>query len=247
MKLVYWNGKIVPATEVLIPFDDPAFLYGEGVFTTLRVHQGVPCFLEHHLERLRTQSILLKLPPHQFQNRIISDLIALNGAVKGDFRLKLIRTERQEIAFIDPYICLAGEPCRLRVEENPNFSTLAALKSLAYLERKKVREKGVQAGFDDSIIVCPQRFWLETGCGNLFWHEQGKFYYPSQTHLYLKGIILTRLIKNYEMVPAEENPRPDAQLYFCNSLHGVRPVIQVDARDYSRNFALEKELLNRVS
>lgn len=241
MRGVYWNGQIVSSDKVLIPFEDAGFLYGEGVFTTLRVKNGQPCFLKEHLARLKEQSEMLSLPQPKIDHRVIFDLIALNQALQGDFRLKLIRTPGQEIAFVAPYQAREGEPCTLRLEPIPHYQSSAPIKSLAYLDRKWARAKAQQEGFDDSLLCCPGGFWLETGSGNVFWHEKGKFYYPSQTNFYLKGIILTRLIESKQMVPAVSNPSREANLYLCNSLHGVRPVVQVQGFPYPRDFDMEKE------
>lgn len=246
MKAVYWNGRIVPESHVLIPFEDAGFLYGEGVFTTLRVKDGQPHFLDAHFERLRKHSLLLKLPDPQIDERAILDLIALNNALKGNFRLKLIRTKGQEIASIDPYASLEGLPCRLRKEPFPFLQSSAGIKSLAYLDRKWAREKAQGEGFDDSVLSCPLGYWLETGAANLFWREGGKFYIPSQTDYYLKGIMLSQLMKVKHMEPAKHNPSEQANLYICNSLHGVRPVTEVQGFRFTRDFDLEKEWLPLV-
>jgi 4-amino-4-deoxychorismate lyase len=247
MKFAYWNGQIILREKVVIPLDDPAFQYGEGVFTTVRIKNGDPCFFNSHLERLQNQSLILGFPLPQIDRKQISDLILLNHASVGNFRLKLIRSKRQEIAFLDPFTPLEGEPCALKVEQTPHFLSGSVLKSLAYLERKRARENAQAEGFCDAILTCPQKLWLETGSGNLFWRENGTFFYPSQTNYYLKGVILSHLIEKMKMEPALQNPSQIAQLYFCNSLHGVRPIVQVDNNFYSRNFDLEKEWLLLVN
>lgn len=241
MRKAYWNGKIAAVEDVLIPFEDRGFLYGEGIFTTIRIKDGDPQFLDQHLSRFTEQVNQIDLPPPQIDRRAIADLIVLNQALKGNFRLKLIRTPNQEIAHIDPYIFLEGAPCKLLKEQGTGYQTSATLKSLSYLDRKLARDRALSKGYDDSVLTCPLGLWLEAGCGNLFWREKGEFFYPSQTHLYLKGIILSHLIEILQMEPSNENPSPSAFLYYSNSLQGVRPIIEVADFNYSRNFDLEKE------
>ncbi|HEY4592737.1 MAG TPA: aminotransferase class IV, partial [Thermoanaerobaculia bacterium] len=52
MSLSYWNGRLVPAEEVRIAPDDAGFLFGDGLFETLRVDGGRPRDLPAHLDRL---------------------------------------------------------------------------------------------------------------------------------------------------------------------------------------------------
>jgi len=49
----YLNGKWVDASEARIPAVDRGFLFGEGVFETVRTWNGEPFALRLHLERLK--------------------------------------------------------------------------------------------------------------------------------------------------------------------------------------------------
>lgn len=241
MKWVFWNGKIVPSETVLIPFENRGFLFGEGIFTTIRIKEGTPQFLEPHLERFFIQSNALELPQPRISKNEIFELINLHNAHEGNFRLKLIQTHDQEIASIDPYTYREGYPYRLAKMNGFCGHVVANLKSLSYLERRLAKKKGLERGFDDSILICPEGLWLETGSGNLFWREKGVFFYPAKTELYLKGIILNHLIPSLKMEPTFLNPSSEAHLFFCNSLQGVCPVIEVEGIPYPRDLNLEKE------
>ena len=45
---VFVNGKITPADEASIPVYDHGFLFGEGVYETLRTYNQVPFLFEQH-------------------------------------------------------------------------------------------------------------------------------------------------------------------------------------------------------
>lgn len=53
---VYVNGSITPAHEAVIPVYDHGFLYGEGVYETLRTYNGVPFLYDRHMRRLRASA-----------------------------------------------------------------------------------------------------------------------------------------------------------------------------------------------
>ena len=53
---VYVNGTIRPAQDAVIPVYDHGFLYGEGVYETLRTYNGVPFLYDRHMQRLRASA-----------------------------------------------------------------------------------------------------------------------------------------------------------------------------------------------
>jgi branched-chain amino acid aminotransferase len=58
---VYVNGTIRPATEAVVPVYDHGFLYGEGVYETLRTYNRVPFLYDRHMARLRASSARIHL------------------------------------------------------------------------------------------------------------------------------------------------------------------------------------------
>lgn len=58
---VYVNGKIARADEAVVPVYDHGFLYGEGIYETLRTYNRVPFLYDRHVRRLRLSAELLKL------------------------------------------------------------------------------------------------------------------------------------------------------------------------------------------
>jgi branched-chain amino acid aminotransferase len=58
---VYVNGRITPAHEAVIPVYDHGFLYGEGVYETVRTYNKVPFLLDRHNRRLRASAERLRL------------------------------------------------------------------------------------------------------------------------------------------------------------------------------------------
>jgi len=58
---VYVNGTITRAEDAVIPVYDHGFLYGEGVYETLRTYNLVPFLFERHARRLRESAGYLEL------------------------------------------------------------------------------------------------------------------------------------------------------------------------------------------
>ena len=58
------NGKIAPADQAVVPVYDHGFVYGEGVYETLRTYNKVPFLYDRHIRRLRASAdrLLLDVP-----------------------------------------------------------------------------------------------------------------------------------------------------------------------------------------
>jgi branched-chain amino acid aminotransferase len=56
------NGRVSDQEHAVISVFDHGFLYGEGVYETLRTYNGQPFLFERHMRRLRTSSGMLALP-----------------------------------------------------------------------------------------------------------------------------------------------------------------------------------------
>jgi len=58
---VYVNGTITPADQAVIPVYDHGFVYGEGVYETLRTYNRLPFLYDRHMRRLRASASALHL------------------------------------------------------------------------------------------------------------------------------------------------------------------------------------------
>src|SRR5262249_39239615 len=61
---VYINGKIAPADQAVVPVYDHGFVYGEGVYETMRTYNRVPFLYDRHVRRLRrsAEALVLDVP-----------------------------------------------------------------------------------------------------------------------------------------------------------------------------------------
>ncbi len=60
--VVHLNGEMLPPEEARISVFDRGFLYGDGVFETLRTYRGVPFAIDEHLARLVQSARIVALP-----------------------------------------------------------------------------------------------------------------------------------------------------------------------------------------
>lgn len=61
MGLGYFNGKYIDLNEKVVPIDERAHQFGDGVYEMIRIYNGTPFMLEEHLERLIRSAKEIKL------------------------------------------------------------------------------------------------------------------------------------------------------------------------------------------
>ena len=82
-KWVYLNRSFVSEEKATISIHDRGFLFGEGIFTTIRICDGRVEFLQQHLSRLQEQALFLNMDISPFNLDWIPELIEINQAKKG--------------------------------------------------------------------------------------------------------------------------------------------------------------------
>jgi branched-chain amino acid aminotransferase len=87
---VYVNGVIRPAEQAVVPVYDHGFLYGEGVYETLRTYNKVPFLYDRHQARLRASAkrIHLEVP---FTDDELAGWIGQTVAAAGEMKEAYIR------------------------------------------------------------------------------------------------------------------------------------------------------------
>jgi branched-chain amino acid aminotransferase len=87
---VYVNGQITPANDAVIPVYDHGFLFGEGVYETLRTYNRVPFLFDRHARRLRESAGYLRLEV-PFDDGSLKRWIEDTIAAAGDMNEAYIR------------------------------------------------------------------------------------------------------------------------------------------------------------
>lgn len=237
--IVFLNHRFLPASQASIPITDRGFLFGDGIFTTIRVENGEPEHLERHLSRVKKQCIELKIDSPEISKEWLAQLIEKNHAQSGIWRMKIIVTGGDSSALnlekrkfgnllitISPYEPPI-DPYRLTVYPYPIVSPVADLKSLSYLQRLHVKEYARQHGCDDAIVLSPEGFILETAFGNFCWILEDCLYVPDPELPLFEGITISVLQEKMQTKKVKsriEDIPKEAKCYLCNTMIGCHPI-----------------------
>jgi len=91
--VVYYQDQFYPDDEVKISISDRGFLFGRGVFTSLRVCDGNIECVHRHLSRLKDNCKYLNIDPPDVKVDLLLDLVERNNAHTGLWRMKIIISE----------------------------------------------------------------------------------------------------------------------------------------------------------
>ncbi len=81
--VVFVNGTIADADRASVPVFDHGFLYGEGIYETLRTYAREPFLFDRHLRRLRHSASLLALDVPWSDASLLGDVKKTMAALPG--------------------------------------------------------------------------------------------------------------------------------------------------------------------
>lgn len=238
MSIVFLNDTFVDENEAVIPITDRGFLFGDGVFTTMKVSFGTIINLEQHLHRIYEHCRELGIVPPVIQKEYLYKLIEKNQAHEGVWRLKVIVTGGQTPALslsrreygtllvtLKPFQ-QSNEIIKLTVYSEPINRPAARVKSLSYLDRLQIKQYAIERRCDDCLTVSSDGYLLEASTANVYWIEGKTLYTPSRELPLLFGITLQEVIKKKRaegMVIKEGyytlDSLPDnVNFYLCNAM-----------------------------
>ncbi|MEK7171683.1 MAG: aminotransferase class IV [Patescibacteria group bacterium] len=101
--IVYINGKFINANDAKISIFDPGFLYGDGIFETLRTYNGEIWQMEEHLERLYESAKMRGWKLHVKPSEIaeaVSKTVKKNNFKESRVRITITPGVKQPTVFI---------------------------------------------------------------------------------------------------------------------------------------------------
>jgi branched-chain amino acid aminotransferase len=107
------NGRISSQAHAVVPVFDHGFLYGEGIYETLRTYNGQPFLFERHMDRLRRSAEMIVLPVPLddpavgARFRETMEAAGLGGASNREAYIRIIITRGVGELSYDPAACPA--------------------------------------------------------------------------------------------------------------------------------------------
>lgn len=249
--VVFLNGQFIPEAEAAVPVTDRGFLYGDGLFETLRVFQGRPFRMAQHLERMSRGAdylgIQLPHPPKQLQ-RFAEELIAKNNLPNAVLRVTLTRGsgERGYTPGDDltPTLLMTLHPappvdsqqppqCALATSTHcvPATSALSSFKTGNKLLQVMARVEAKASGADEALLLNTNGEVAEAAGANLFWVYREKICTVPTGRGVLPGItraVVLEICQNLNL-PTNKRVIKRAALHECDALFLTQSVLGIVA------------------
>jgi len=263
--IVFLNGQFVPEAQAVVPVNDRGFLYGDGLFETLRVRGGRPFRMAQHLERMTRGADFLKIKcpftPKELVN-FAEQLIEKNRMPEAVLRVTLTRGpgERGYTPQIDsrPTVVMtlhampeAGAPIQWRLITSshriPAGDPLSSFKTANKLVHVIARMEAVEKDADEALLVNTNGEVVETASGNLFWIGGGKICTVPTSCGALPGItraVVLEICQSLGLPVNERVTKPEALrksegIFITQSVLGIVPVTAFDGEPVARSPLVE--------
>ena len=199
---VYLNGNILD-TNSIGDILEPGFLFGWGVFETLRVYNSKPAFLKEHIQRLKDgcNKIALLCPRISFQNQI-RILLKENKLSNAYCRITVFkkRTSAGVVIYVATFTYYNEDEYKKGFKaiissfvRNSKYP-LVGVKSISYLENRLAWKMAQDKGRDEAIFLNENGILTEGSRTNVFFIKNNIVYTPSLSCGMLNGITRQKVI-----------------------------------------------------
>lgn len=226
--IVFLNGQLVPEEQATVSVFDRSFLYGDGLFETMRVANGKPFRWWDHMERLRKGGDFLgiKIPfGCKMLEQFAAELILQNQMSSALLRLTVSRgvglRGYSPKGADKPVLVMTLHPpppaattWKLHTASFrlPAGEKLAHFKTANKLAQVLARAEADVAGADEALLCNTDGFVVEGASSNLFWVEGDTICTPPLASGILAGVtraVTLELCQQLGLTQAERQITPD--------------------------------------
>ena len=256
--LVYVNGKFLSRDDAKVSVFDHGFLYGDGVYETMRAYRGKIFFLSRHLARLKQSADAISLALPLSLDKIgeaLNEALTVNKLNEAYVRIQISRGEGD--IGLDPALCPAPTmvimtrpfqdyPPELyangvavavvQTRRNHPLALDPAIKGTNFLNNILAKIQSLKAGAYEGIMLNWKGYVAEGTISNIFTVKKGVLQTPDLETGILEGITrdLVLHLARREKIPTREvlmRPKDLAKADECfitNTTIEVLPVTTID-------------------
>jgi branched-chain amino acid aminotransferase len=253
------NGMLVDSDKAKVSVFDRGFMYGDGVFETMRSYAGTVFRIDAHLKRLFTSCDVLGIRPPTGRKRLeeaVYRALAANrlkcayikvAVTRGEGRLGIGHQDRfrpnavivaKEFEGYPEWMFSKGISAKVAGIRQNDLSVLSRIKSMNFLGYIIARSEAKAMGYDEAIVANTKGHIAEAATSNIFLVKKETLITPSLLSGILPGITRSVVIAIARRLglPVREKAVTRNELiaadevFLTNSLAEVLPVRAVDGR-----------------
>jgi branched-chain amino acid aminotransferase len=265
------NDDIRETSDLSISAGQTGFLTGWGVFSTIRVYDGVMFAFERHFERMQHDAQKMRVPfpkDAAWLEEKLYQLIQANRAEKATLRVNIIRNYGglfQGDAPKPPFDLVAftanvadwGPTVRLGVIPHGRHAgnEFAGIKYTSWAQNLTWYERAHEQGWDEVILLNEREEVAECTSANIFIAKDGKVYTPPLGSGCLPGV--TRAVLIEEVHPASglrvleraltlQDLESADEVFITSTTRELLPVVEVDGLNLKGGKTICEELAQEL-
>jgi branched-chain amino acid aminotransferase len=254
---IYLNGTIVPRSKAKISVFDHAFLYGYGMYETMRAYHGKIFLLEKHIQRMRKSAEIMVLANKLAGIDLVKaceETLAANRLEEARVRLTVSngdsdmapwaggdKSEPNAVVTARPYTPFSqkkyNEGFRVGIASVRccRQSIIATLKSISHLNNVMARMEVTARGLDEALLLNDDGYIAEGGGCNVFFVKSNSLLTPPLDSGILPGVtreVVLEIATQMAIGVKETNIKPEAlnrfdEAFVTNAMIEVMPVTAV--------------------
>ncbi|MBS1126684.1 MAG: putative Aminodeoxychorismate lyase [Nitrospirae bacterium] len=258
---IFLNKTIVPESDAVVSVYDRGFLYGDGIYETMRAYNGVVFMLEKHLERLGRSALLTRLdiPETGFITDAVCRTMEANKLSDAYIRVTVSRGKGP--IGLDPELCkeptfvvitedfreypghLYSDGVKLviaKTRRNLVSAINPRIKSLNFLNNIFAKMEAKEGGAYEAVMLNAEGLIAEGTVSNIFFVKDNVLCTPALDVGVLDGItreLVISLAKKNDIRVSEGKFYPAdlfnaSEVFFTNTTSEIMPVSQVELIAY---------------
>ena len=254
-----------------IPFNDVGFLYGDGLFETMRFDNKNIFSYQKHFKRLKKGLKIINLNIRfnkQQLYHLLNQVIIKNNLQSGILRLMITRgTKNQKLTYITPNLYISISPFYpipsnpvkiIFYNENkfPLIRYIPAIKSMNYLGNMLAKKECEKEGGFEPVFYNSNNIITECAIRNIFFIKNKELITPSLDLGILSGVMretILMIAKSKGIKYSEghinfNNINTYEEAFITSTGIGLLPCYWEGFNsDYTLTTILKKELFNRIN
>jgi len=257
-------------TDASVSIHDRGFLFGDGIFESIRSYRGVPFLLDRHLQRLvrSAEKLELNIPKTTEELPcIVKEILKKNLVSEGYIRITLSRGLNGRGIDIDPLsigtLVVTAVPfslsyekmkiCFVKTVKTPPEALDPSIKSANFLNNIMAKREAKKKGCSEGIMLSISGHVAEGSISNIFWTKDGVLFTPDLGVGILPGITreLILEIAEDENIPVNTGYFPPENLinaddiFLTNSLMEIMPAEYLNSPRAKTNSEIRKLLIEK--
>ncbi|OGO24815.1 MAG: hypothetical protein A2144_09615 [Chloroflexi bacterium RBG_16_50_9] len=208
-EIIYLNGSLVPRSQAMVSVFDYGFLYGYGLFETMRAYHGKLFLLERHIKRLLGAVEIIGLGQSLTGIDLVKaclETLRANGLEEARLRLTVTGGEADSLPWVrcddKPTVVVTarsftpfskekyaeGFKAIVASQRRCRQSLVSRIKSTSYLVSVLTRMEAKEAGMDEALLLNDRGLVVEGSGSNVFFVKSSRLVTPSLESGILPGI-----------------------------------------------------------